>query len=193
MMFSRIFFTEKNKNQCGSMLVELLMSIALAAIIMPFIFRYQKNAIMRAENIAITKKMEGIQDALELYIIDNRDILLNTIGRNIYRVNLSDLSEYGLSTDLFYGVEDDYQLRILKSNDIDGKATLQGVIVFSSDEISPLRTREIVALGGDSMGFIEGNRAYGNFGAWHTDSVDLGVSVPEGIIETTSVNRDNAL
>ena len=75
------------------MLVELLMSIALAAIIMPFIFRYQKNAIMRAENIAITKKMEGIQDALELYIVDNRDILLNTIGRNIYRVNLSDLSE----------------------------------------------------------------------------------------------------
>lgn len=186
---SKIFYG----TQKGSMLIELLMSIALAAIIMPFIFKYQQNAAMRAENIAITRQMDSIQDALERYILDNRETLLNTVGRNITRVEMAQLQDYGVSPDLVLSAGDDYQLRILKSNDLDGKATLQGVIVFSSEEITPMRTREIIALGGDSMGFIEGNRAYGSFGAWHTDSVDLGVNVSGGIVETTSVNRDNAL
>lgn len=179
--------------QQGSMLVELLMSLAIAAMVMPFIFKYQYNAAMRAENISITKNMENIQSALERYIVDNRENLLKTVGRNITRVNISDLINYGVSPDLVAESGDKYQLRVLKSSDIDDKATLQGVIVFSSDDITPLRTREIVALGDDSMGFIEGNRAYGNFGAWRTDTVDLGVSVSGGIVETTSVNRDNAL
>lgn len=179
--------------QQGSMLVELLMSLAIAAMVMPFIFKYQYNAAMRAENISITKNMENIQSALERYIVDNRENLLKTVGRNITRVNISDLINYGVSPDLVAESGDKYQLRVLKSSDIDDKATLQGVIVFSSDDITPLRTREIVPLGDDSMGFIEGNRAYGNFGAWRTDTVDLGVSVSGGIVETTSVNRDNAL
>lgn len=179
--------------QQGSMLVELLMSLAIAAMVMPFIFKYQYNAAMRAENISITKNMENIQSALERYIVDNRENLLKTVGRNITRVNISDLINYGVSPDLVAESGDKYQLRVLKSSDIDDKATLQGVIVFSSEDITPLRTREIVALGDDSMGFIEGNRAYGNFGAWRTDTVDLGVSVSGGIVETTSVNRDNAL
>lgn len=179
--------------QQGSMLVELLMSLAIAAMVMPFIFKYQYNAAMRAENISITKNMENIQSALERYIVDNRENLLKTVGRNITRVNIFDLINYGVSPDLVAESGDKYQLRVLKSSDIDDKATLQGVIVFSSDDITPLRTREIVALGDDSMGFIEGNRAYGNFGAWRTDTVDLGVSVSGGIVETTSVNRDNAL
>lgn len=187
-----IFF-RNNDMQQGSMLIELLMSVALAAIVMPFIFKYQKNAALRAENIAITNQMGNIQTALERYILDNRETLLNTVGRNITRVNLADLVDYGVSADLVEASADNYQLRILKSNDLDDKATLQGVIVFNSDEISPLRTREIVALGGDSMGFIEGNRAYGTFGAWHIDTVDLGLTGSGGIVETTSVNRDNAL
>lgn len=174
------------------MLIELLMSVALAAIIMPFIFRYQQSVVQRAENIAIAEQMTGIQTALERYIVDNREQLLQTVGRNITRVNMADLVDYGLNPDLLAAV-DDYQLRILKSNDINDRATLQGVIVFSSDEITPMRTREIVALGGDNMGFIEGNRAYGTFGAWHADAIDLGLNVTDGIVETTSVNRDNAL
>lgn len=186
---SKIFYGA----QKGSMLIELLMSIALAAIIMPFIFKYQQNAVMRAENIAVTRQMESIQGALERYIVANREDLLKTVGRNITRVEMAQLQDYGVSPDLVLSAGDDYQLRILKSNDLDGKATLQGVIVFSSEEITPMRTREIVALGGDSMGFIEGNRAYGTFGAWHSDAVDLGVNVSGGIVETTSVNRDNAL
>lgn len=184
-------FSASYQPQRGSMLVELLMSVALAAIIMPFIFRYQQSVVERAENIAITEQMGDIQTALERYILDNREILLNTVGRNITRVNMADLVEYGLSPD--FATSDEYQLRVLKSNDLDGRATLQGIIVFSSDEITPMRTREIVALGGDTMGFIEGNRAYGTFGAWRADAIDLGISVSDGIVETTAVNRDNAL
>ena len=188
---TRIFNTHRHQER-GSMLIELLMSVALAAIIMPFIFRYQQSVVQRAENIAIAEQMTGIQTALERYIVDNREQLLQTVGRNITRVNMGDLVDYGLNPDLLAAV-DDYQLRILKSNDINDRATLQGVIVFSSDEITPMRTREIVALGGDNMGFIEGNRAYGTFGAWHADAIDLGLNVTDGIVETTSVNRDNAL
>lgn len=188
---TRIFNTHRHQER-GSMLIELLMSVALAAIIMPFIFRYQQSVVQRAENIAIAEQMTGIQTALERYIVDNREQLLQTVGRNITRVNMADLVDYGLNPDLLAAV-DDYQLRILKSNDINDRATLQGVIVFSSDEITPMRTREIVALGGDNMGFIEGNRAYGTFGAWHADAIDLGLNVTDGIVETTSVNRDNAL
>ena len=116
---SKIFYG----TQKGSMLIELLMSIALAAIIMPFIFKYQQSAAMRAENIAITRQMESIQDALERYILDNRETLLNTVGRNITRVEMAQLQDYGVSPDLVLSAGDDYQLRILKSNDLDGKAT----------------------------------------------------------------------
>ena len=186
----RIFSTQHNE-QHGSMLVELLMTVALVAIIMPFIFRYQQSAITRAENIAIADNMTEIQSALERYILDNREQLLNTVGRNIVRVNMADLVEYGASVDL--EDSDEYQLRILKSNDLNGRATLQGIVVFSSDEISPMRTREIVALGGDSMGFIEGNRAYGTFGAWRANTLDMGIDTTGGIVELTDVNRDNAL
>ena len=58
----RIFATQHDA-QRGSMLVELLMTVALAAIIMPFIFRYQQSAITRAENIAIADNMTEIQSA----------------------------------------------------------------------------------------------------------------------------------
>lgn len=186
----RIFSTQHNE-QHGSMLVELLMTVALVAIIMPFIFRYQQSAITRAENIAIADNMTEIQSALERYILDNREQLLSTVGRNIVRVNMADLVEYGASVDL--ADSEEYQLRILKSNDLNGRATLQGIVVFSSDEISPMRTREIVALGGDSMGFIEGNRAYGTFGAWRANTLDMGIDTTGGIVELTDVNRDNAL
>ncbi len=192
MMYNVRLFASK-KQQRGSMLVELLMSVALAAIVMPFIFKYQKDAIVRAENIAVTRQMENVQSALERYIVDNREELLKTVGKNITRVNFADLVDYGISEDLVAEYGKDYQLRVLKSNDANNQSTLQGVVVFSSEDISPLRTREIVAMGGDSMGIIEGNRAYGTFGAWRADTVDLGVNIQDGIVGTTSVNRDSAL
>ncbi|MBQ2859275.1 MAG: hypothetical protein IJE82_02840, partial [Alphaproteobacteria bacterium] len=65
-----------HNNSRGSMLVELLLSVALAALIIPFVFRYQQSAIERAQNIAITNHMAEIQVALERYIVANRDELL---------------------------------------------------------------------------------------------------------------------
>lgn len=175
------------------MLVELLLSVALAALIIPFLFRYQHSSIERAQNISITNQMTEIQVALERYIVANRDELLRTVGRNITRVELDDLAEFGVPQSVLDAGDEKYQLRILKSSDASGQSTLQGVIVRASDDITPLRTREIVNLSGGSMGFVDGTHAYGTFGAWHTDALDMGVDIDNGIIETTSVNRDNAL
>lgn len=192
MKLYRNIFSHKN-NSRGSMLVELLLSVALAALIIPFVFRYQHNAIERAQNIAITNHMTEIQVALERYIVANRDELLRTVGRNITRVELADLVPFGIPQSVLDAGDDKYQLRVLKSSDAMGQSSLQGVIVRASDDITPLRTREIVNLSGGSMGFVDGTHAYGTFGAWHTDAVDMGIDIDNGIIETTSVNRDNAL
>lgn len=181
-----------NNNSRGSMLIELLLSIALCAIIVPFIFKYQQNSIQRAQNIMLRNQMTEIQVALERYIIENRTRLLNTVGRDITRVELKELTEYGLP-DAILDNADKYQLRILKSQDLTDSSTLQGIIVRNSDDITPLRTREIVNMSGGTMGFVDGTHAYGTFGAWHADMVDLGVNMNNGLIETTSVNRDNAL
>lgn len=187
---TRIF---NNNLQRGSMLVELLLGVALATAVIPFVFRYQQNAIQRAENVAIANTMAEIQVALERYMMANREEILKTVGRNIVRVKLSDLSEFGLPDSVVESGQNKYQLRILKSSDTTGQSTLQGVIVRDAADVTPLRTREIVSLGGSSMGFIEGRHAYGTFGAWHSDTMDLGVDIINGIVETTTVNRDNAL
>ena len=49
-------------NQSGNMLVELLLSVALAMLIIPFVFKYQRSAIERRENIVVTKQMTEIQE-----------------------------------------------------------------------------------------------------------------------------------
>ncbi len=189
---NKCFLFSKN-SQHGNMLVELLLSIALAAVIIPFAFRYQQNAVARAENIAITNQMTEVQVALERYIVAHREKLLQTVGKNITRVELSDLTDFGLPLGIIENVGDKYQLRILKSDDVNGQAALQGVIVRATDDITPLRTREIVSMGGDSMGFVEGTHAYGTYGAWHADTLDLGLDTTDGIIETTTISQDNAL
>ena len=187
-------FFSSNSEMRGNMLVELLLSVALASLVIPFIFQYHEKAIRRAENIAVTKQMESIQSALERYIVANRTDLLKTVGRNITRVSVSELEEFGIPETVLTQGDEKYQLRVVKSSDATGSSTLQGVIVRVSDDISPLRTREIVNLSGGSMGFIDGNQAYGTFGAWHASSGDLGLGqLDNGIIETTDINRDSAL
>lgn len=180
-------------NQHGGMLIELLMSVAIVALVLPFLFKYQQDSVVRAENITVARQMQDVQNALERYIVLNRDVLLNVAGKSITRVDIADLAEYGVPDSIIDKDGDKYQLRILKSADSTGQATLQGVVVMTDTTISPLRTRQIVEVGGDNMGFIEGTHAYGTFGAWHTDAIDIGVNVPDGIITTTSVRRDNAL
>lgn len=190
-IFKKIFL-EKN-NQRGSMLIELLLTVALATIIIPFVFQYHQDSVIRAENISIANQMTEIQVALERYIVEHREELLKTVGKTITRVNISELEEYGIPQSILDEGDEKYQLRILKSADNLGASTLQGVVVRVSDDISPLRTREIVGLSGGSMGFVDGTNAYGTFGTWHTNTVDLGINIDNGIIETTPVNRDNAL
>ena len=188
---NRIFFN-KQQNR-GNMLIELLLSVALAIVMIPFIFQYHQDAIERAENIAIAKEMSLIQSALEKYIVTSRSDLLKTVGRNITRVSIKDLAPFGIPDSALEAGDEKYQLRILKTPDSASGATLQGIVVRVSDDISPLRTRQIVGLSGGSMGFVDGTHAYGTFGTWHTDSIDLGIDIENGIIETTAVNRDNAL
>jgi len=192
MVFSRRIFSNRS-SQSGGMLVELLMSVAIVSVVLPFLFRYQQDSILRVENIAVARQMQEIQSALERYIMINRDKLLAAAGKSITRVEIGDLSEYGAPDSIVSDHADKYQLRILKSSDATGQATLQGVVIMIDDSISPMRTREIVAAGGSDMGFVEGTHAYGTFGAWHTDTIDLGIEATNGIVGTTSVNRDNAL
>ncbi len=175
--------------QRGGMLVELMMSVALAALVIPFIFRYQQTAVRRAENVALARQIETIQGALERYIIDNQAALLAPVGKNITRVKMADLGPYGVSDNILAQYGDKYQLRVLKTADRGADATLQGVIVYDAPNISPARTREIINLGGDSMGFIDDARAFGAFGTWRVDAVDLGVGSLNGIIETTMPTR----
>ena len=180
-------------NTSGNILVELLLSVALAIVIIPFTFQYQQHAIERAENIALTKQMTIIQDALERYIIANRETLLKTVGKNITRVQMSDLGEYGIPDAILMDADTQYQMRIIKSSDNIDNSTLQGIVVRVSDDISPMRTREIINMSGGTMGFVDDKHAYGTFGVWHTDTIDLGIDIQNGIIQTTPVNRDNAL
>lgn len=185
-------FSDKNTSR-GNMLIELLLSIALASVVIPFIFQYQHDATVRAQNISIRNQMSDIQAALERYIIANREQLLQTVGRNITRVDLDALIPFGIPESVLAQGDETYQLRILKTNESGDQATLQGIVVRVSDDVSPLRTREIVNMSGGTMGFVDGTHAYGTFGTWHADLVDLGLNIDNGIIETTRVNRDNAL
>ncbi len=179
-------------SQGGGMLVELMLSVALAMIVIPFIFNYHQRAVRRSQNIAVARQMQGVQSALERYIVARRDELLAPVGKNIVRVELSDLIPFGVSQDLVAARGDKYQLRVLKSADAVRGATLQGVIVLADDEISPMRTREIVNIAGDKVGFLDNGRAYGAFGTWRSAALDLGVGSAGGIVETTSALRDNA-
>ena len=188
---NRIFFQKYAMR--GTVLIEFLLTLGLAGTLMPFIYSYQHRAVVRAENLRITRQMQRIQSVLERYIVENKDSMLTTVGRSIIPIKMSDLIEYGMDADFVDSVSDKYQIRVLKSVDVNDQATLQGVIVLHDSEISPLRTREIVSMGDDKIGFIDGTRAYGGFGTWRADTVDLGIDGGSGIIQTTAINRDNSL
>lgn len=177
----------------GTVLIEFLLTIALAGTLLPFIYSYQNRAVVRAENVRVTRQMQKIQNIFEQYIVDNKDQMLTTVGRNIIKVKLSDLVDYGLDPSFVAALGDKYQLRVLKSNDYGDQAALQGVIVLTDSEITPLRTREIVSMGDDKIGFVDGTRAYGGFGTWRVNTADLGVDTTSGIVQTTAVKRDNSL
>lgn len=178
--------------QRGGMLIELMMTIALAAIIIPFVFRYQQTAVVRARNISITKQMENVQSALERYIIENKSELMRPKGKRISYITIYDLVDYGLPTEIAENYADDYQLRILKSADKNNTSVLQGIIILSNNEITPMRTREIVNLGAGKFGFVQDGITSGGFGAFRTDTSNFGVKDMHGIVGITSTTRGNA-
>ena len=180
------------KSQRGGMLVELMMTIALAAIIIPFVFRYQQTAAERAKNVAITRQMENVQSALERYIVENKKELMRPTGKNITKIKIADLVDYGLPEYIADTYANDYQLRVLKSANNNNKSTLQGIVILSNSDITPIRTREIVNLGGGKFGFVEGNTTYGGFGVFRNQASDFGIKNTKGLIGTTKVKRGNA-
>lgn len=190
MIIKKRSFLNRN-TQHGGMLVELMMTIALAAIIIPFVFRYQQTAVVRAKNVAVTRQMEHVQNALERYIIENKTELMKPKGKNISRVKINDLVDYGLAEYIAEHYPDDYQLRILKTADKNNKSVLQGIVILSNSDITPLRTREIVNLGGGKFGFIEGNTTYGGFGVFHANATDFGIKDSKGLVGITSTMRGN--
>jgi len=187
-MKKRLDILYKN-NQRGGMLIELMMSIALAALVIPFVFRYQQNAILREKNIAVTKQMENVERALEKYIIANKTKLMAPVGKNIIRVKISDLIEYGLEEGVASDYGDLYQLRVLKTANVDNKSVLQGVVILTNNEISPLRTREIVSIGGGKTGFVDGSVTHGAFGTFHANNIGFDAENIKGIVKTTGTTR----
>ncbi len=185
---NRFFY--KN-NQRGGMLVELMMTIALAAIIIPFVFRYQQTSVVRAKNIAITKQMENVQNALERYIVENKTELMRPKGKNITRVKIEELLNYGLPEYIAQTYGRDYQLRILKSADNKNQSILQGIVILNNTDMTPIRTREIVNLGGGKFGFVENDVTYGGFGVYRGQASDFGLKNTKGLIGTTNVKRGN--
>ncbi|MDR1360966.1 MAG: hypothetical protein LBJ18_01495, partial [Rickettsiales bacterium] len=178
--------------QSGAMMTELLLSIALAAAMLPFILRSERTQELRTKNIAAAEQLSNVKSALENYMDAHKKELLTPIGRNITRVKISDLDGFGVSAEILENHPDDFQMRILKSPDRGGKPTLQGLVIMTGADITPLRTREIATLSGNAAGFIDNGKAFGAFGTWRAGTGDFGGGLKDGVLETTTVKRGGA-
>ncbi len=193
MMFKNKRFFDNSER--GATMVEFLLSLALAVVVFPFLLNFQTDRIERANNIRVANDLEIVQLSLERYIDANKERLMRTLGKTITRVDLETLESYGVPIDLMEKYDNKIQLRILKSKTIDDQTVVQGIAVLNDDEISALRTREIINLGENNIGFIEGEKAYGAFGSWETKAQNLGIKKQGGIIKTTrpTVGQDSYL
>lgn len=164
-MERQIKMKNKNKsfhNEYGGMMLEILLSLAIMAAALPFVLREFNGRMGRAENVKIARDIAMTRDALERYMdAHKREFFLPT-SRSVTRVKISELAQYGnLPKD-----KDRFQARIIKSKDSGGRSVLSGMVIFDSDDISPVRTREIASLGGESSGFIDRSEVHGAFGTW---------------------------
>lgn len=188
-----------SKSQHGGMLVELMMSVAIAAILIPFIFRYQQNAVERARNIAIARQMEIVQAALERYILRNRNDILYQSGT--ISLCLEDLAGYGLSDEFIqeHGCNqgaNDYGLRILKYGNQSNKPVIQGVVLLNNSDIKPLRTRQVANFGGGKVGYVDGDQVYGGFNVFKGPKTNFGLNssdITSGVVGTTKTLRNSAI
>ena len=198
----KIFFY--NNQQHGGMLLELMLVIAISTILIPFIFRYQQNTIERARNIEIVKKMDIVQRALEKCIDANKIVLMQPVNDIIYNSDQQTecvvlknsssqgLIRYGLDENFATDYQNDYVLRVLKTSDSQGKAVLQGVVLLNNNNITALRTREIVDIGGGKLGYTKNNVVYGGYNAFTANAEDLGLEKQSGIVEMTTTFRGQA-
>ena len=150
----------KRDMNSGASLLELLLALGVFMTILPFIYNFAMDRRKIAENIQIIKKIEIVRNALEEYITENKQKLLEPVTANVVRIKLSDLKNVEDITDKHI------QLRIVKSKDVGGHAFLQGVVIFDSKDMTPLRTRQIAMAGGNETGFADGKMLYGSFGTW---------------------------
>lgn len=176
------------------MLMELMLAIAIAATLIPFVFRYQKNTIERARNVAIVRQMGLVQRALEKCIEDNQSDFTQHVGDTIFssgnecfvlKEGDRGLIRYGL-TDAFaddYG--EDYVIRVLKTKDV-----LQGVVLLQNAGITALRTREIVDIGGGALGAVQNDVVRGGYNSFNVQKKEFGLTdVTNGIVKTTATIR----
>ena len=190
-MEQSVAMIKKNNFQFGGMLMELMLSVALAAITIPFVFRYQKDTIERARNIAIIRQMETVQSALERCIFENRKKLSDTAvddPEHVFSENNTDVNDidclvlyhktsggkkrgfvnYGLDEEFANDFKNDYKLRITRSMN-EQQPVFQGVVLLNNQNTTALHTREIVRLGGGKTGFLDGENIQGGYGSFKID------------------------
>jgi len=149
-------------NSRGAGLLELLLALAIFMAVLPFVYDFAIDQRDRVENARIVRQIGIVRDALEQYVEENKQKLLAPVSANVTRVRLSDLKR--VNADSLKDVR--LQLRIVKSRDMGGRSFIQGVAVFDFSDLTPLRIRQIAALGGNAGGFADGQMLYGSFGTW---------------------------
>lgn len=151
-------------DQRGGGLLELLLALAVFMSLLPFIYNFAAKRMEQAENTAIVRKIEIVRESLEKYVEDNRQKFLAPVSKNVTRVSINELilpkNEEIKNARI--------QLRVVKSKDSAGRAFVQGIVIFDSPELTPLRTRQIAQAAGENSGFADGNMLYGSFGTWRT-------------------------
>ena len=157
-MTKRIF----HFSSAGAGLLEMLLALAIFMSILPFAYNFAMNHKERAENAVIARKIKIVRDALEKYVEKNRQNLLAPVSANVVRVRLSDLD----LADIADAEKSLIQLRVIKSKDSGGRSFVQGIVIFDSKDLTPLRTRQIAMTGGEGTGFADGSMLYGSFGTW---------------------------
>lgn len=164
--------------QRGSGLLELLLALAIFMFLLPYIYDFAASHKNRAENIIVVKKVKAIQYALEQYVIENKQKLLAPISDNVIRVNMRNLS----GIDLSEFKDDKVQLRVVKSKDSGGQSFIQGVVIFDTPGLDPMRVRQIAALVGNESGFADGRTLYGGFGTWRVSTYKIGAETGDNSI-----------
>ena len=157
-----------NKDR-GAGLLELMLAMCVFMSVLPFAYQFFMSQKVKAENVRIGAKIKTVQSALEKYVADNKQELLRPVSANVVRVRLRDL---GIDVSEFK--DDKIQLRVVKSKDSGGRAFVQGIVIFDSAGLSPLRTRQISMIGGNAAGFADGQMLYGSFGTWRAGAAKIG-------------------